>query len=51
MREKETKITDLYQRLTALNEQNSSLPARTLVFTEKVSSFKAAAIFPQGHAA
>ena len=28
-REKETKITDLNQRLTALNEENSSLLART----------------------
>ena len=46
LREKDTKITDLNQRLTALNDKNSSLLARTLELTEQVSSFKAAAVNP-----
>ena len=50
MRRKIT-ITDLNQRLTALNEENSSLLARTLELTEQVSSFKAAAANPQLHEA
>ena len=37
LREKETKITDLNQRLTALNEENSSLLARTFELTQQVS--------------
>ena len=50
LREKETKITALNQRLTALNE-NSSLLARTFELTEEVSSLKAAAVNPQLHQA
>ena len=51
LREKETNITDLNHCLTALNEENSSLLARTLELTEQVSSFKAVAVNPQLHEA
>ena len=50
-REKETKITHSNQRLTALNEENSSLLAHTLELTEQVFSFKATAVNPQLHEA